>query len=193
MVILPSWFILGSTPPLPTLVYVYGGPTVQMVHNDFRITASWFQLHVYAHLGYCVVIVDNVGTSRRGIRFEGYLKSRLGYYEIFDQIDGLKFSTSNGFSDPNRVIISGSSYGGFLSLMSLATQSHIFKVSGFMCSHNKVFNLYRVQIAIATSPVTQWEGYDSVYTERYLGCPTVNKANYEASSILLRAIKFPNS
>jgi dipeptidyl-peptidase-4 len=65
--------------------------------------------------------------------------------------------------------ICGWSYGGYMSLMCLARASEIFKV------------------AVAGAPVTHWEGYDTHYTERYMGTPQSNPTGYDAGSVLSHA------
>jgi dipeptidyl-peptidase-4 len=42
--------------------------------------------------------------------------------------------------------------------------------------------LFRVGVAIA--PVTEWTGYDTAYTERYLGRPAAEPEAYERSSVM---------
>jgi len=34
-------------------------------------------------------------------------------------------------------------------------------------------------VAVAGAPVTSWDGYDSHYTERYMGMPSDNPSGYE--------------
>ena len=36
--------------------------------------------------------------------------------------------------------------------------------------------------AVAGAPVTHWDGYDTHYTERYMGTPAANPEGYERSS-----------
>ena len=40
------------------------------------------------------------------------------------------------------------------------------------------------QAAAAQSPVTSWDHYDTIYTERYMSTPQDNKAGYEAGSAM---------
>jgi dipeptidyl-peptidase-4 len=40
------------------------------------------------------------------------------------------------------------------------------------------------QAASASSPVTDWKHYDTIYTERYMWIPQENKAGYEAGSAM---------
>jgi dipeptidyl-peptidase-4 len=41
--------------------------------------------------------------------------------------------------------------------------------------------------ATASSPVTDWRHYDSIYTERYMSTPEQNKPDYDAGSLLTYA------
>jgi dipeptidyl-peptidase-4 len=42
----------------------------------------------------------------------------------------------------------------------------------------------RFRAGIAVAPVTDWQNYDSIYTERYLGLPMENIAGYKDDSVL---------
>ena len=46
----------------------------------------------------------------------------------------------------------------------------------------KAPDLFRA--AVAGGPVTDWEGYDTHYTERYIGTPQSNPVGYRESSLL---------
>lgn len=48
------------------------------------------------------------------------------------------------------------------------------------------------KIAIAGAPVTNWEYYDTGYTERYMDLPENNKQGYIAGSVLSYINKFPD-
>src|SRR5262249_39754231 len=39
-------------------------------------------------------------------------------------------------------------------------------------------------VGVAVAPVTDWDGYDTGYTERYMGTPADNPKGYEYSSVL---------
>jgi dipeptidyl aminopeptidase/acylaminoacyl peptidase len=47
------------------------------------------KVHMYTHLGYAVVIVDSIGSTRRGIAFEAPVKHCMGTVEIEDQVKGI--------------------------------------------------------------------------------------------------------
>ncbi|GFO08798.1 dipeptidyl peptidase 9 [Plakobranchus ocellatus] len=112
----------------PTVLFVYGGPCVQMVSNCFK-GQKFLRLHTLAADGYAVVVIDGRGSTNRGLKFESILKNKLGTVEIDDQVEGLLWLASQTqFIDMSRVAIYGWSYGGYLSLMGLMQRPDIFKV-----------------------------------------------------------------
>ncbi len=151
--------------PYPLVVSVYGGPHAQRVTNSWDITANMRDQYL-ARLGFLVFRLDNRGSGRRGLQFEGAVKHRLGHIEVQDQADGVRWLVQQGLADPRRVGIYGWSYGGYMALMCLAQAPEIFKV------------------AVAGAPVTSWDGYDTHYTERYMGTPESNPDGYRESSAM---------
>ncbi|KAI8916826.1 Alpha/Beta hydrolase protein [Entophlyctis helioformis] len=85
------------------------------------------------------------------------------------------FGRYNGFVDMDRIAVTGWSYGGYLSLMALCHYPSIFKMS------------------LAGAPVTNWELYDTAYTERYMGLLEANRAGYTRGSVLEYAHIFPDA
>ncbi|KAF9147433.1 dipeptidylpeptidase [Linnemannia schmuckeri] len=161
----------------PTLVSIYGGPRSQMVTNEYKLP-KFLRVFLATQLGYAVVMIDGRGSNDRGVEFEGRLRYQMGQIEVRDQVEGLQFLAkpeNGGLVDINRVAISGWSYGGYLTLMALAQYPQIFK------------------IAIAGAPVTQWELYNTAYTERYMGLVQENKEGYDKSNLLNWVDRFPDS
>ncbi|XP_034737084.1 dipeptidyl peptidase 9-like isoform X2 [Etheostoma cragini] len=157
----------------PTVVFVYGGPQVQLVNNSYK-GVKYLRLSTLAALGYAVLVIDGRGSCQRGLKFEGAVKDKMGQVEIEDQVEGLHYVADKyKFVDLSRVAIHGWSYGGFLSLMGLIHKPDSFKV------------------AIAGAPVTLWMAYDTGYTERYLDTPEKNQKGYEACSVALHVDKLP--
>ncbi|MBK9262677.1 MAG: S9 family peptidase [Polyangiaceae bacterium] len=151
--------------PYPTIVYVYGGPHVQLVTRGFSMTVM-MRAQYLRSLGFLVLILDNRGSARRGLAFEGKVKHCMGSIEVDDQVDGVRWLVSQGLADPARVGVCGWSYGGYMSAMCLAKAPDTFRV------------------AVAGAPVTHWDGYDTHYTERYMGLPHENAKGYEESSVM---------
>lgn len=155
-------------PPYPTLVAVYGGPHAQKVVDAWTTTVDMRAQYLRSR-GYLVVKVDNRGSARRGLAFEGALRWKAGSVELDDQADAIAQLAAQGLVDPQRVGIYGWSYGGYLAAMALARHPEVFK------------------LAVAGAPVTHWDGYDTHYTERYMGLPGENAEGYQQSSVLAHA------
>jgi dipeptidyl-peptidase-4 len=151
--------------PYPAIVQVYGGPHRQAVTNSWTVTMTMRAQYLRSQ-GFLVFLLDNRGSARRGLAFEGALKHDMCHIEVDDQVDGVRWLVDRGLADPDRVGIYGWSYGGYMAVMSLARAPETFKV------------------AVAGAPVTDWDGYDTHYTERYMGTPQSNPAGYAASSAL---------
>ncbi len=158
--------------PFPTVVAVYGGPHAQLVTDAWARTVALRAQHLRG-LGYLVVSVDNRGSWGRGLAFEGAVKHDLGSLEVQDQVDALRALAEQGLVDLDRVGVYGWSYGGYMSALCLAKEPDVFLA------------------AVAGAPVTSWDGYDTCYTERYMGTPQENPEGYERSSVMthLRGVR----
>lgn len=150
--------------PYPLVCSVYGGPHVQRVNRSWSLCCD-MRAQRLRSLGFAVVKCDNRGSSRRGLGFEGSIRRRLGRLEVLDQVAAVEHLIVRGIADPKRVGIYGWSYGGYLAAMCLCRAPDIFHV------------------AIAGAPVTSWDGYDTHYTERYMGLPGDNPNGYRESAV----------
>jgi len=149
----------------PAIVRVYGGPTDQTVKDSWDLTHDLRAQYLSEH-GYVVFRLDNRGTIRRGKRFETALARHLGSVEVEDQTAGARYLASLPYVDGKRLGIYGWSYGGYMAARCLMMAPEIFRA------------------AVAGAPVTDWEGYDTHYTERYMGTPRENPEGYRDSSLL---------
>ena len=155
----------AGTGPFPTIVSVYGGPHAQQVADAWSSTSAMRRQWLRSQ-GFLVVVADNRGAAGRGLAFEGAIRWDLGEAEVRDQVAVVRALTEQGLVDPTRVGINGWSYGGYLSALCLAKAPEVFAA------------------AVAGAPVTHWDGYDTHYTERYLGTPQANPDGYARSSVM---------
>lgn len=150
---------------LPVLLYVYGGPHLQLVTDRWLGGAApW--LHALAMEGYVVCRLDNRGTPHRGRAFEQVLHRSMGTIEVQDQLLAVEHLKTLPFVDPDRIGVHGWSYGGYMTLrlLLLAPETFACGVSG--------------------APVTDWALYETGYTERYLDTPAENPDGYAQSSCI---------
>uniref|UniRef100_A0A8R7UG75 Dipeptidyl peptidase 8 n=1 Tax=Triticum urartu TaxID=4572 RepID=A0A8R7UG75_TRIUA len=94
------------------------------------------------------------------------LKYNIGRVDAEDQLAGTEWLIKQGLAKPGHIGLYGWSYGGFLSAMCLSRFSDTF------CC------------AVSGAPVTAWDGYDTFYTEKYLGLPSEHSDAYEYGSIM---------
>uniref|UniRef100_A0A452H3E8 Fibroblast activation protein alpha n=1 Tax=Gopherus agassizii TaxID=38772 RepID=A0A452H3E8_9SAUR len=157
----------------PLLIQVYGGPCSQNVKHTFGI--SWIT-YLASREEIIVVLVDGRGTAFQGDKMLHAVYRKLGVYEIEDQISAVKKFIEMGFVDEKRIAVWGWSYGGYVTSLALGSGSGVFKCG------------------MAVAPVSSWEYYASIYTERFMGLPTEsdNLKHYKNSTVMARAENFRN-
>ena len=160
--------------PPPCVVWVYGGPHQQFVKDAWEPTVHGLRGYL-AQSGVAVLVVDNRGSFNRGIAYEAGIAGHLGGVELADQVAAVEQLAAAGEIDAGRVGITGGSYGGFMTLTALIDRPGVFRVG------------------VAVAPVTDQRGYDTAYSERYLGDPSADPAAYERSSPLPRAAQLGGS
>mgnify|MGYP002560615947 CR=1 FL=1 len=69
----------------PAVIYVYGGPHAQMIHNVRNYGAGGWDIYM-AQLGYVMLTVDSRGSDNRGLEFENCTFRQLGTEEMKDQV-----------------------------------------------------------------------------------------------------------
>ncbi len=161
--ILPANF--DSTKKYPVLVYVYGGPGVQLITNSWLGGANLW-LNYMAEHGYIVFTLDNRGSANRGLAFEQVTFRHLGTHEIEDQTIGADYLKSLPYVDTTRMGVFGWSFGGFMTTSLMTRRPGLFKV------------------AVAGGSVINWEYYEVMYTERYMDTPQANPEGYKESNLL---------
>ncbi|MFD3576572.1 prolyl oligopeptidase family serine peptidase [Streptomyces sp. NPDC058644] len=160
-VLLPTDYQEGSG-PLPVLLDPYGGPHGQRVlaaHNPY-LTSQWF-----ADQGFAVIVADGRGTPGRSPAWEKEIR-RDFTLTLDDQVDALRGLAASHPLDLDRVAIRGWSYGGYLAGLAVLRRPDVFHAG------------------VAGAPVTDWQLYDTHYTERYLGNPAKDPAPYALSSLV---------
>ena len=149
----------------PVLVYVYGGPGVQLITNSWNAGASLW-MNWLAEQDYVVFTIDNRGTSNRGRKFKEIIHRQCGTIEIEDQLVGVEYLKSLPFINSDRMAVHGWSYGGYMTT-SLMTRTPSTFTTG-----------------VAGGPVIDWKWYEVMYGERYMDTPQENPEGYKIASPL---------
>ncbi|MCP4427534.1 MAG: prolyl oligopeptidase family serine peptidase, partial [Chloroflexi bacterium] len=99
--------------PFPTIIDIHGGPSeVTLNHFDPAIQA-WLD-----H-GFATISINYHGSITFGREFQDKIIGNLGHWELKDLEATYHWLVTEGIADPDKVFITGWSYGGYLTLLSL--------------------------------------------------------------------------
>ena len=165
-ILFPYGYMPGDA-RLPVLLDPYGGPGHQQV---LAAAGAYLESQWFADQGFAVLVADGRGTPGGGPAWERSVRGDVATPVLEDQVDALEAAAVQFPDfDLTRVAIRGWSYGGYLAALAVLRRPDVFHV------------------AISGAPVTDWSLYDTHYTERYLGHPDAEPANYEQMSLLRQA------
>ncbi|WP_329119498.1 S9 family peptidase [Streptomyces sp. NBC_01465] len=108
--------------PYPTVFEIHGGPTWHDSDAFASGPAAWVD-----H-GYAVVRVNYRGSTGYGREWTDALKHRVGLIELEDIEAVREWAVTSGLADPARLVLSGGSWGGYLTLLGLGTQPDAWAV-----------------------------------------------------------------
>ncbi len=151
----------------PIVFYVYGEPAATTIDDVFGNHDNFLYDGDMAADGYIQVALDNRGTpSLKGTGWRKAIYKKNGYINIRDMAMGAKKILENSFVDKDRVAVWGWSGGGSSTLNLMFQYPELFKTG------------------IAIAAVTNMLYYDNIYTERYMGLPQENMADYIRGSAI---------
>ena len=103
--------------PHPTIFIVHGGPESHDRDSFAPATQAWVD-----H-GFAVVLVNYRGSTGYGRAWRDALTGNPGLTELPDIAAVLDKVLADGIADPTRVVLSGNSWGGYLTLLGLGLQA----------------------------------------------------------------------
>nr|WP_235989813.1 prolyl oligopeptidase family serine peptidase [Streptomyces ureilyticus] len=106
----------GVAGPLPTVFDIHGGPTWHDSDSFAAGPAAWVD-----H-GYMVIRINYRGSTGYGREWTDALKHRVGLIELEDVAAVREWAVTSGLADPDRLILTGGSWGGYLTLLGLGTE-----------------------------------------------------------------------
>lgn len=152
----------------PVVVYVYGGPHVQLIQNTWLGGSKGWELYM-AQQGFVCFTIDGRGSANRGQAFEEAVFKNIGKAPLEDQLQGVNFLKSLPYIDSTRMGVYGWSFGGFMSTQLMTKTPDIFKVG------------------IAGGSVIDWRLYEVMYGERYMQTPQINPQGYAENDLTNQA------
>ncbi|GAA4589944.1 prolyl oligopeptidase family serine peptidase [Planotetraspora phitsanulokensis] len=106
----------GLVPPYPTVFLLHGGPAAQDDDSFLPPVAAWVDN------GFAVIRVNYRGSVGYGSAWRDALHGDVGHIELADVAAVRDWAVDRGIADPDRLVLSGSSWGGYLTLLALGTQ-----------------------------------------------------------------------
>ncbi|GAB4511238.1 MAG: S9 family peptidase [Allomuricauda sp.] len=103
--------------PLPTVLYVHGGPWIGWQNNNWLITRN---LHLLANRGYAVIYTDFRGAVSYGKTFIEKSNNQWGDGMVKDKKAIAEWAVDKGIAAEGKVGIFGWSYGGYAAMAGLA-------------------------------------------------------------------------
>ena len=152
----------------PVMINIYGGPNAGTVRDGWQFSG---QTQWWASEGLIQVSMDHRASGHFGKQGLNYMHRNLGVWELKDWITLVKWLQTKG-ADPARIGISGFSYGGYMTCMALTAGADYF-------THG-----------LAGGSVTDWQLYDTHYTERFMDTPAENPEGYKNGSVFAHADKY---
>src|SRR3546814_845156 len=130
------WLALpaGALSNVPLFVDIHGGPV--WAHRN-RYAAALRAGPVLVRKGYALLLPNPRGSGGRGQDFARRVRHDMGGEDTYDYLAGIDSLVAEGIVDSDRVSVSGTSYGGFMSSW-LVTQTDRFAA------------------AVPISPVANW-------------------------------------
>ncbi|MCZ4243466.1 S9 family peptidase [Pedobacter punctiformis] len=157
-----------QTKKYPVVFSMYGGPNAGTVSNTWKGTAN----QLWANEGVIQIVVDHRASGQFGKEGVALMHRNLGKWEMYDYITAAKWLKAKPWVDDKKLLITGHSYGGYMTCMALTYGADYF------------------DFGYGGAPVTSWELYDSVYTERFMDTPQENPEGYKAASVLSYVDKY---
>jgi len=152
----------------PVIFSMYGGPNAGTVTNTWKGTANQW----WANEGIVQISVDHRASGQFGKEGVALMHRNLGKWEMKDYMTAGRWLKAQPWVDQNKLLITGHSYGGYMTCMALTYGADVF------------------DYGYAGAPVTSWELYDSHYTERFMDTPQENPEGYKNASVLTYANRY---
>lgn len=105
----------------PAIIHIHGGPTAQAL-PEFEPRAQFFTSRGYAYLA-----VNYRGSTGYGRAYRNALRGQWGVVDVEDAVGAGRYLAEAGLGDRGRLVIMGSSAGGYTVLQALAQHPGFFR------------------------------------------------------------------
>jgi len=106
--------------PFTTILHTHGGPETATVEYFMPNSQAWVD-HGFAWLA-----INYRGSTGFGRAFREKIWGDLGHWEIEDMVAARDWLVSEGIADPQKILLTGWSYGGYLTLLALGKRPDLW-------------------------------------------------------------------
>lgn len=136
----------------PLICMIHGGPTG-------RADLSYHPVkQFFVSMGFAVLDINHRGSTGYGRKYRQALLNHWGTLEVSDTVDAINYCVQNGYVDPNRIFIRGSSAGGYSVLCALTDYADIFTAAGVYYGIGDLATLAKIT-----------HKFEATYTDRLIG------------------------
>jgi dienelactone hydrolase len=104
----------------PTILSTHGGPETETVEYFLPSTQAWVD-HGFAWLA-----INYRGSTGFGRAFREKIWGDLGHWEVEDMVAARDWLVNEGIADPKKILITGWSYGGYLTCLALGKRPDLW-------------------------------------------------------------------
>lgn len=106
--------------PFPTILETHGGPTSAVTELFAPMSQAWLD-----H-GFAFLTINYRGSTTFGKDFEESIYGDLGHWEVDDMAAARDWLVALGLAQPDSILITGWSYGGYLTLQALGKRPDLW-------------------------------------------------------------------
>jgi len=107
----------------PAIMWIHGGPTSQFTDTYSAL------VQFFVRKGFVVLLPNIRGSSGYGKRFEDANNGCWGHCDLEDVLAGVKYLKTLPYVDPKKIGITGTSYGGCMSMSAAAFAPGVFQAA----------------------------------------------------------------
>jgi len=106
--------------PFPTILETHGGPS-GVTEEEFSPESQAWLDHGFAYL-----TINYRGSITFGREFQDKIVGDLGHWEVEDMVAARDWLVDEGIARPDAILLTGWSYGGYLTLQALGTRPDLW-------------------------------------------------------------------
>jgi dipeptidyl aminopeptidase/acylaminoacyl peptidase len=176
-----AWLAVpDGTGPFPTILETHGGPDSVATDSYSPNSQMWLD-HGFAFLS-----INYRGSTTFGKPFEEQIWRDLGHWEVEDMVAARDWLIQQGIALPDAILLTGWSYGGYLTLQALGTRPELWAggmagvaIADWAVQYEDTAAMLRgYQVAI-------FGGTPAEYPERYAASSPITYAEQVRAPVLI--------